>query len=150
MENGAKAENRKIDRKTENGPRPEIGKKWPKNWQTYGKMTPNPVFRRVWAISSPFQAVGRFVFSVNFFSHFWPVFHSKPGGLTRMSWGGVGVLQVRAEGSAQGTQLYKRNYDDRKSPEGQRHTNQRAPISTRCDMRFLPTRYRGNGLMVFP
>ena len=38
-------------KKKENGPRPEIGKKWPKNGEKNRKMTPNPIF---FAICGPF------------------------------------------------------------------------------------------------
>ena len=61
---GRKPTMRKKGEKIENGPRPEMGKKWRKN----KKKTQIPSFRHFWAIFSPFPAVGHFLL----FGHFFP------------------------------------------------------------------------------
>ena len=71
----------KIGQKIENSPRPEVGKKWPKNGEKIEKWPQIPFFRHFWAIFSPFRAEGLFFFFGQFFPTFGfpPVFHSMPG-----------------------------------------------------------------------
>ena len=86
MENGAKIRKwKKIGRKIENGPRPEMGKKWPQNGKKNRKMTPNPIFSPFWGHFFPISSRGPFSIFRPIFPifGFWPVFHSIPGGLTR-------------------------------------------------------------------
>ena len=86
MENGPKSKNvKKYWPKNRNGPRPEMGNKWPKN----GKKMGFGIIFLFFAIFGPFfpyfGARAIFYFCWPFFSHFGfrPVFHSIPGGLTR-------------------------------------------------------------------
>ena len=67
----------KIGQKIENGPRPEMGEKWPEPENGH-KMGFGVIF-------PPFRAEGHFQFFGQFFPIFGfrPIFHSIPGGLTR-------------------------------------------------------------------
>ena len=70
----------KIGRKIENGPRPDRGKKWPKNGENMGfGVFPQVFFCHFGAIFPCFGPWAIFYFSANFFpcSGFGPVFHSK-------------------------------------------------------------------------
>ena len=78
MENGPKSKNWKRLAKIENGPRPEMGKKRPKNGEKMGFGVTFPFFCHFWAIFSPFRAEGHYLFFAIFFQ-----LHSIPGGLTR-------------------------------------------------------------------
>ena len=72
MENGPKAENEKnISRKKENGPRPEMGKNWPKNGGKMGFGVIFLFFRHFWAIF-PISGHGPFSIFQLIFSHFRP------------------------------------------------------------------------------
>ena len=75
----------KNGQKIENGPQPEMGKKWPQNGEKMGFGVIFLFFRYFWAIPSPLRAEGHFLFFGQFFPifAFRPVFLSIPGGLTR-------------------------------------------------------------------
>ena len=63
MENGQKSKNvKKKLAKKENGPRPEMGKKWPKNSEQMGFGVIFPLSRLFWAIFSPCRAEGHLLF----------------------------------------------------------------------------------------
>ena len=78
-----------------NGPRPEMGKKWPQNGEKQRKMTPNPIFSPFWGHFFPISGRGPFSIFRPIFSHFRI---STPGGLTRNRLGGCGHRDVPSGG----------------------------------------------------
>ena len=89
----------KIGQKIENGPRPKMGKKWPRNGQKMGFGVIFLFFRYFWAIFSPCRAEGHFLFFGQFLPIFGfrPVFHSIPGGLTRNFSVFLDIFEIFAE-----------------------------------------------------
>ena len=97
-QNGKRAEIQKweeIGQKIENGPRPEMGKKWRKNgiWGHFS------IFSPFLGHFFPISGRGPFLFFSQFLPIFGfrPIFHSIPGGLTRNQSSSKGNLSVRVQ-----------------------------------------------------